>query len=313
MLRHTLRASLTLFILACCSVAQAQSFRAYLSLTGADANPCTLQQPCRLLPAALAAIADGGEVWILDSANYNTGPVTIGKSVRILAVPGAVGSIVAFDAGQAISIVASNLSVSLRNLVFAPFVLSPGNEAVNMSGASTLVIEHCLIAGLGINAVTISGGGRLVMNHTIVRNSGGLGVLLSNGASAEIAHSELLANGVGAVRAQTTSVSTTTASITDSIISGTGNDSGVWAYATVAGAVTRIFVTRTTIQGFGFGVASQTNPNGSTSLSLSGSMLVNNETPWFQIGANSVIRTLGNNHIVDNGAGSGVLTVTALQ
>src|SRR5512142_3529722 len=75
--------------------AHAQIFRAYLSTSGSDANPCTLPAPCRLLPAALNAVASGGEIWMLDSANYNSATVTIGKSVSILAVPGAVGSVLA--------------------------------------------------------------------------------------------------------------------------------------------------------------------------------------------------------------------------
>src|SRR5258706_11932148 len=60
-------------ILGLCSAADADAalFRAFLSSTGNDANACTVAAPCRLLPAALAAIDDGGEVWILDSANYN--------------------------------------------------------------------------------------------------------------------------------------------------------------------------------------------------------------------------------------------------
>jgi hypothetical protein len=81
-----------------CASAHAQVFRAYLDASGSDANPCTLAQPCRLLPAALAAVASGGEIWLLGSANYNSGPVAIGKSVTILAVPGAVGSVVALGA-----------------------------------------------------------------------------------------------------------------------------------------------------------------------------------------------------------------------
>ena len=75
--------------------ASAGLFRAYLSVNGNDGNPCTVQQPCRLLPAALVAVNDGGEVWMLDSANYNTSTVNINKSVTILAVPGALGSVVA--------------------------------------------------------------------------------------------------------------------------------------------------------------------------------------------------------------------------
>ena len=70
------------------------AFRAYLSVNGNDANPCTVGSPCRLLPAALAAADPEGEVWMLDSANFNIGPVIITKSVTILAVPGALGSVV---------------------------------------------------------------------------------------------------------------------------------------------------------------------------------------------------------------------------
>jgi hypothetical protein len=70
------------------SFADAGLFRAYLSVHGADTNSCTLADPCRLLPAALAAVADGGEVWMLDSGNFNISQVNISKSVTILAVPG---------------------------------------------------------------------------------------------------------------------------------------------------------------------------------------------------------------------------------
>ena len=97
-IRATLALSTTLFLSA---TAQAQLFRAYLASVGNDANPCTLAAPCRLLPAALTAVASGGEIWMLDSANYNSGTVTIGKSASILAVPGAVGSIVALNGGPA--------------------------------------------------------------------------------------------------------------------------------------------------------------------------------------------------------------------
>lgn len=62
-------------------------FRTYVSINGNDANPCTLPAPCRLLPPALAAVDDGGEVWILDSGNFNTSNVNVNKSVSILAVP----------------------------------------------------------------------------------------------------------------------------------------------------------------------------------------------------------------------------------
>src|SRR4051794_28931697 len=70
-------------------------FRAYLSVDGYDGNPCTVQLPCRFLPAALAAIDDGGEIWIVNSATFNSAPVKIIKSVTILAIPGVQASVVA--------------------------------------------------------------------------------------------------------------------------------------------------------------------------------------------------------------------------
>ncbi len=104
--------------------ANAQLFRAYVAQTGNDANPCTLPAPCRLLPAALAAVASGGEIWMLDSANYNTATVNITKSVSILAVPGVVGSVVA-TGGPAINISTAGVNVALRNLVITPL---PGGQ-----------------------------------------------------------------------------------------------------------------------------------------------------------------------------------------
>ncbi|HWD36582.1 MAG TPA: hypothetical protein VG840_10505, partial [Casimicrobiaceae bacterium] len=67
-----LRAVVAVLALSATAHADAGLFRSYLSLAGNDANPCTLQQPCRLLPAALAAVNAGGEIWMLDSANFNT-------------------------------------------------------------------------------------------------------------------------------------------------------------------------------------------------------------------------------------------------
>src|SRR3954470_1497815 len=93
--------------------AHAQSFRTYLSSAGSDSNPCTVAAPCRLLPAALNAVSSGGEIWMLDSANYNAGNVNIAKSVSIMAAPGAVGSIVAVGGVPAITINTPGVKVAL--------------------------------------------------------------------------------------------------------------------------------------------------------------------------------------------------------
>ncbi len=311
-LRTASRSILALLAMLSCSAVHAQLFRAYLESTGSDANPCTLPQPCRLLPAALNAIVDGGEVWMLDSANYNTGTVIVDKSASILAVPGAVGSVVALG-GPALSITASGLKVSLRNLVIVPFPGSPGTDGVSMTGASTLTIENSLIANLPTSGVSVTGAGTLKITHTIIRNNGGYAVVLFNGAAAEISGTQMLANANGAVLAQSSSATTTTASVTDSVISGGSSSEGVFAYTTVTGAVARIFVTRCTIEGTSYPLDSETSGVGSASIAVSYSMITNNAYAWYQSGTGSVIRTLGNNHITDNAGSFGVLTATALQ
>ena len=106
-------------------------FRTYLSAAGSDSNPCTLQLPCRLLPAALAATADGGEVWMLNSANFNVAQVEVTQSVTILAIPGVVGSVVATGGGHGIHVNAPGIKVALRNLVIVH--LTSSGDGINIA------------------------------------------------------------------------------------------------------------------------------------------------------------------------------------
>ncbi len=197
--RTVLRSALALVAtLLLSATAHAQLFRAYVASTGSDANPCNLPAPCRLLPAALAAVADGGEIWMLDSANYNTATLVIDKSVSILAVPGAVGSVLAIG-GPAISITAGSLKVALRNLVIVPLAGGGGDYGVFMTGASNLSIEDSLIANLLFRAVFVSGTGNLTIARTIIRNNGDYAVFLQHGASATISGTQMLNNGNGVI------------------------------------------------------------------------------------------------------------------
>jgi hypothetical protein len=159
-------------------------FRAYVSSTGSDANPCNLPSPCRLLPAALTAVADGGEIWMLDSANFNGAPVNVTKSVTILAIPGAVGSVVA-NGGNAINVNGAGIKVTLRNLVIIHFASSA--DGVSFVQGSQLLVEGCEIAnvlGNGINAQ--ASGGRLLVRNTVIRGVGLSGVSAGNGVTASL-------------------------------------------------------------------------------------------------------------------------------
>lgn len=136
---------LAMLLPALASAQQVGLFRAYLSLSGNDANPCTLPSPCRLLPKALSTVAAGGEIWMLDSANFNTGPVTIDKAVTILAIPGALGSVVA--SGPTALSVATTGAVTLRNLNILPLPGSEGGAGISVIQAGTVTVQDCNIAG----------------------------------------------------------------------------------------------------------------------------------------------------------------------
>jgi hypothetical protein len=285
-------------------------FRAYVASDGSDANPCTLVAPCRLLPAALTAVDAGGEIWMLDSANYNTATVTIGKSVSILAVPGAVGSVVAAG-GPAISITAAGLAVALRNLAIVPLPGGGGSHGVNMTGVSALTIEHSLIANLPSNGVFVLGTGSVKIADTIIRGNSTYAVVLQNGATGTISRTQMLGNGYGGLVANSVTATTTIASVSDSVISG-GIDGGCIAAAQGASAVANIFVTRSTIEGVGSGLESLTSGGGSSMVTVSYSMVTKSLQGWLIVGT-GVIKTLGNNHIQDNGPNTGSLTSAALQ
>ena len=295
-----------------CSAAQAQLFRAYLASTGNDANPCTLQQPCRLLPAALTAVANGGEIWMLDSANYNTSTVTINKSTAILAVPGVVGSIVAQNNGPAIDITADNLTIALRNVVIGPVAGQIlGTNGVQMSGASVLTIENSLIANLPNDGVFVDGAGKLQLTNTTLRNNGGWAVRIhGESASATLANVQMLSNGSG-VMAVGSGDQETRVSIIDSLISG-GSD-GVYALAAClsAGPVTRVSVTRSTVERTSnAALSSATLGPCVAEINVGGSLIVDNANAWIQ-GGGAAILTLGNNQMRGNAGSVGTMTPLA--
>ena len=155
--------------------ASAGLFRAYLSLQGDDGNPCTLQQPCRHLPAALAVINDGGEIWMVDSATYNTASVEVTKSATLLAIPGVLGTVVA-TGGSALRVNAAGAKVTLRNLRVTH--LSLGVHGVEFAQGAEVTIEECEIAGMPLSGVFVSAANSAVTikNTTIRDNDTGVNV-----------------------------------------------------------------------------------------------------------------------------------------
>jgi hypothetical protein len=230
---RSIRFFLVLFTALCIAApGHAQIFRAYLASDGNDANACTLLQPCRLLPAALAAVASGGQIWMLDSANYNTSTVSVAKSVTILATPGSVGSVVAVG-GSAINIAAAGLVVTLRNLVIGPLPGAGGTSGITIGATSELSVEGCLIAGLPQHGIEAGGNAVLRVTDSTVRNNGLWGVSVAS-ARAVIARSIIADNDNYGIGAHGPSAGLTEVDIAQSVIS--GNGFGVVALSSAASA-----------------------------------------------------------------------------
>jgi hypothetical protein len=292
------------------TAAHAQIFRAYLSLNGSDTNPCTAAAPCRLLPAAIDAVADGGEIWMLDSANFNAGTVEIVKNLSILAVPGAVGSIVAVGGNPAINHTGAKKLV-LRNVVVSDNAANHGTYGVLLGNNSVLVVDGCVFSNLSNQAILATGSSKLEVRDSLFRGNG-MAIEITNGAVASISRADFLGNSIG-VMAESVDASITRMVIADSVFSRTSN-TAISALATVAGAVATVQVTRSSVEHNGFGIAVANFGVGTASITLSGNTIVANGENFNVSGTGDAIYSMGDNLIAEATIGNaGTLTPVALQ
>jgi hypothetical protein len=285
--------------------AQAQLFRAYLSFTGSDANPCTVAAPCRLLPAALNAVTSGGEIWMLDSANYNTTFVAISKSVSILAVPGAIGSFVAVQDGvnnRAMEISGSGVNVRMRNVAVVNNALSGSStlSGILVNTQASLVLEDSVVAvpQFGLSVV----GASAAVKGTTFRDAT-VGVWVTEAGKATIQGSTFAYNTTGVAAENQAGFNRTRVVISDSTFANSGT--GMMVFAPGSGEQTIVSVMRSTFSLNGLGV--QTVGSGATA-SVGESHFSANSTA-LQAFPGSVLETLGNNQARGNGTlSSGTIT-----
>jgi hypothetical protein len=255
---------------------------------------------------------------MLDSANFNTATVNITKSVSILAIPGAVGSVVA-TAGPAINIATAGIKVALRNLMIVPLAGGGGTSGVVISGGVTSVsIEGSVFANLtGPAAVSASGVTRVRVTSTVFRNNAQYAILLQDGPIAMIADIKVIEGGYGGVFTVTLAASTQTfATVSDSILSCAGSSGlGVGADTELgASTVAATYVTRSTIENCDWGLYAYA-ATGTALVTVSSSMVTKNVYGYYieNAGGTAQVRTLQNNHLVGNSTNAGTLTTQALQ
>jgi hypothetical protein len=314
--RFATRALLVIASIVFAQVTHAQVFRSYLSINGSDANPCSVAAPCRLLPAALAAVADGGEIWILDSANFNSGMVTIAKNVAISSVPGQIGSVVAVNGGSAITITGA-VTVTFRNMAITSNAANPGDTGIAVAAGATLVVDSCTVSNLPNSGISGPSGAVIHVRNSTIRGGGAWGIAVGGGSTLDVTRSALIGNNGAGVMAESASNSTTTVSVTDSTVSGNGpgtSGTGIYASSNAAQAKVNVYVTRSAIARNGIGLLAVSATGSAASIAISNSIVSGNDAGFMHYGAGTTtIKTLGNNHIADNGANTGALTPLAAQ
>jgi hypothetical protein len=281
--------------------ASAQLFRAYLATDGSDVNPCTVAAPCRLLPAALAAVQDGGEVWMLDSGNFNSGPVTLGKSVTILAVPGVLGSLVALG-GNALNFAANNtLRVTLRNLNILPFSTGDNVYAgISMTDGNRLTVQDCnifnFLNGYGVHVVASA---QVAIVDSVIRNNE-FGAVFDGGATARITGSRFLDNNNYAAAA-----SSNVGGVTSLTVSHTVAGNNLWGFVAESNTVTgnaRLFVIDSVMESGASLGAGAYAPVGTAVAIVSNSLVVGNFVGLRAVGAGAKVTSSGNT-LSQNGTG----------
>ena len=182
-------ASTVLFM--CAGLADATVFHTYLSVTGNDANPCSRDQPCRYLPAALAQTEVNGEVTILDSGDYNVSSVNMSQGVTVAAAPGVRAVMVADVANPDFGALAVQLNgpagsqFTFRNVVF---VGRGSPETQGTFGITTvtsgigLIVEDSEFSNLAFGISVVVDQGNVSVSRSIFQRNE-RGIFLGGGAT----------------------------------------------------------------------------------------------------------------------------------
>ena len=240
--------------------------RTYVSGTGSDNNPCTVTSPCKTFQAAFALTVAGGEILVLNSANY--GALTINKAVSITS-EGAVAGVLA-TSGAAIAINAGP------------------NDVINLRG---LVIDGGNSGTVGIN---FSSGQALNIQKTTVRNFSNTGVNFVPTTSSTISVSELsvTGNANNGILISTAATSATVSGILSKVMS-TKNGVGIL----VNGLTANVTLTDTVSSNNNYGIGSS-----ASAVMVRNSTLSNNAV-GLAADQSAVVR-IGQSTITANGTGS---------
>ena len=289
--------------------------RTFVSGKGANIGACTRVSPCKTFAYALTQTASGGEIDVLDPADY--GRVTITQAVSIVNDGIGEAGVLASSAGDGIAIEAGPAdAVYLRGLTIQG-TATPTSGIAFYSGLSLEVVDcdihgfSQLLNGSGIRIIPTTTSTFLIA-RTNVSNNALYGVFVAPRASAVVGgviRASTLNNnsqGMTVVDGKLTAAVPLNVDVVDSVIS---NNSG-YGVRSSNNATTVTTITNSYVTGNKNGVyVSGVSPG--PIFRISGSTISDN-VAGYAIHAGTVY-TYGDNLIEGNGGNTGSLAPVALQ
>ena len=167
------------FALSIPATVEAQNNRSFLSALGSDSSNCSVTAPCRMLTTALAATNPGGEIIIIDSAEY--GPASITKPVTISATD-VVASITQTGVTANALVIDTTGNVTIRGVEFHGG--GTGTNGIQINGVGVLRLYNVTVEGFAGSGILFQGSGSLsVQDSRFVDDRGealSLGMFTSN-------------------------------------------------------------------------------------------------------------------------------------
>jgi hypothetical protein len=274
------------------SVAHAQATRTWVSGVGADENPCSRTAPCKTFAGAILKTATGGEISVLDSAGY--GAVTITKSITIDGA-GAHASILAALANGVIVNAAGSV-VTLRNLSING--VGSGFDGIRFLAGAELHVENVVadrMTGKGIAFQPSNNAELFVSNSTFAHNAQGIAVTPGVGftARATVENSRMVDNSGAGLRAERGAV----VSVRNSVA--TGNTNGFVATGVGGDAFLQLENCGAS-HNSAAGIFAGLGGGGLTAFVSMSNCLVTGNANGLSADASGIIRSFGDNKVVDN-------------
>jgi hypothetical protein len=273
----------------------ARQFRTYVSGMGSDSNSCVASSPCQTFQGALAKTMPGGEIYVLDSANY--GPVTITQAVTITS-EGATGGVLATgSAGITISAGAQDV-VTLRGLEIDGG--NSGGTGILFTSGKSLNVQQSTVRNFvnsGISFASTASSWLVVSDSTLINNTNN-GILASSGSgpvTVTLSRVTATGNGVGMLAHGVN----TSMAITDATV--TGNTYGIGATSAA------VMVRNSTISDNSVGISAQE----SSIIRVGQSSVTANATGWQASGGQ--VLSYGNNNVNGNTSDGTPTTSVALN